>query len=110
MFIPTTYYARYNIMARQMYISSFRSYDSALHSSHRITYMGARRCYHERILESHTSPEKFLSAVADTMAQNHMMLPWLGNLAQPKACLPQKKMTAVLCHTNRCFVVYKFFS
>jgi len=69
--------------------------------------MGERRCYHERILESLTSPDHFLSAVSDTMAQNHMMLPWIGNLAQPKVCLPQK-MTAVLCH-NRCFVGYRFF-
>jgi len=38
-------------------------------------------------MQSHTAPDQYLSAVSDTMAQNHMLLPWLGKLAQPKVCL-----------------------
>jgi len=69
--------------------------------------MGERRAYAKRILLAHTDKENYLSAVSDTMAQSHMMLPWLGNQAQPAVCLAQK-MTAILCH-NRILIGYRFF-
>lgn len=67
-----------------------------LHGLHRSMYMGERMAYYERRAEvsemcllwlmiikcvkAVADPDNVLSMILDGMAQNHSVLPWLGNL------------------------------
>jgi len=59
-----------------------RSYMTQMHWLHRSTYMAERMSYAQRASLAMNMPNLYLSVVSDGMAQNHCILPWLGNLSQ----------------------------
>jgi hypothetical protein len=56
-----------------------KKYLTMLHSLHRTMYMGERLSYAARRTQAVEEPEKYLSSIADGMAQNHCLLPYFAN-------------------------------
>lgn len=50
-----------------------------MHAYHRAMYMGEREIYYQQRHLAVTQPTKYMSIIIDGMAQNHTILPWLGN-------------------------------
>jgi hypothetical protein len=74
--------ARLSKVRKESKCKKTREYVTYLFSLHRMLLMGERVAYNERITEAKVNPSRFLSLVSDGMAQNHCVLPWLGNLAE----------------------------
>lgn len=83
-----------------------KTYMTLLHFLHRTCYMGERVAYARRGTLAMQMPTMYLSIVSDGMAQNHCILPWLGNLSQVKG-LPQH-LQGVLRH-GRGLTLYRTF-
>jgi hypothetical protein len=64
-----------------------KQYITMLHGLHRTMYMGERLSYAERRLKATQEPEKYLSTIADGMAQNHCLLPYFANKYTVRLCL-----------------------
>ena len=77
------------------------------HALHRMTYMGERRTYAQRVQQSFDLPEYFMSVISDGMAQNHCMLPWWANNMQFGDYLPQH-LQGLLNH-GRGFTFFRTF-
>jgi len=80
---------------------------SSLHQFHRMTYMAERHAYAANIALAYTDKENYFSCISDGMAQEHMLLPWLGNQNKSPVRL-KHKMIGVLCH-NRRFFGFRFY-
>ena len=69
--------------------------------------MGERLAYYERRNKAIREPKNFLSIIADGMAQNHCVLPWMANLKTFKEVLPQH-LQGVTLHGRRQFIYRTF--
>ena len=78
-----------------------------MHYLHRVTYMGERKTYAQRVDEALKLPQFFMSIISDGMAQNHCMLPWFGNQKQFGCCLKQH-LQGLLNHGRR-FTFFRTF-
>eukprot|EP01034_Spumella_vulgaris_P035770 gene35770-44106_t len=77
-----------------------------LHWLHRTAYMGERMAYAQKCSLACQMPGMYLSLISDGMAQNHCILPWMGNLSQLKG-LPQH-LQGILRH-GRGLTLYRTF-
>ena len=78
-----------------------------MHYLHRITYMGERKTYAQRVDEALKLPQFYMSIISDGMAQNHCSLPWFGNQKQFGSCLTQH-LQGLLNHGRR-FTFFRTF-
>lgn len=78
-----------------------------MHALHRSTYMGERISYAERRNKAVMMKSKYMSVIADGMAQGHNMLPHFGNQNTWNDGLPQH-LQGILNH-NRGMSVYRTF-
>ena len=94
-------------LRREMRDNGSRQYMTLLHLLHRSAYMGERMAYAQRCNLACQQPKFYLSLISDGMAQQHCLLPWLGNVAQFKCGLPQH-MQGVLMH-GRALTMFRTF-
>lgn len=70
--------------------------------------MGERRIYYEQRRLACEEPDKYMSIISDGMAQNHTVLPWLGNQKMFSSTYTQH-LQGILVH-GREMLVYRSFA
>lgn len=86
--------------------SEGRSLATTLHAYHRTMYMNEKKSYYDRAYQAEAEPGKYVSLIADGMAQNHTRLPWLANMKEPFSL--QQHLQGIIDGGSE-FVVYRTF-
>jgi hypothetical protein len=99
--------SKLSVMRRTFKSQQDREYVTMMHGLHRTAYMGERMDYADRRNKAVMEKSKYMSTIADGMAQGHNMLPHFANQDSWSDGLPQH-LQGILNH-NRGMTIYRTF-